>query len=263
MISQHNIASYTHWIWNAHSKKGHGIHSPFLFNLITNSLHKPLEGNGFGEIELLRKQLECNKTELTISDLGSGSKFAKNGRRTIASVAKHSTSSVSDGRLLVRLMQTTDACNVVEVGTCIGLGTSYLAMAARQGRVTTIEGSVELANVATETFKKLNISNVAQMVGDASVKLKELVANADKLDFVFFDANHRSQPTIEYFKLCLPCVSNNSVFVFDDIHKNADMEQAWLEIIGNERVTLSLDFYTMGAVFFRRELSKQNILLRY
>lgn len=263
MILLHKIASYSHWFRKAHSKKGHGIHSPFLFGQITNNLHKHLDENRFGKIELLRKQLEGDKTELIINDLGSGSKYTKNGRRTIASVAKHSTSSASDGRLLVRLMQTTDARNVVEVGTCIGLGTSYLALGAEQGSVVTIEGSAELANVAEQTFNKLQISNVTQMVGDASVKLKELVAHTEKLDFVFFDANHQSEPTVEYFEICLPLATNNSVFVFDDIHKNADMERAWHKIIENPKVTLSLDFYTMGAVFFRRELSKQNIMLRY
>ncbi|MDZ7614671.1 MAG: hypothetical protein U5K51_13960 [Flavobacteriaceae bacterium] len=81
-------------------------------------------------------------------------------------------------------------------------------------------------------------------------------------DLIFFDGNHKKIPTLNYFNLCLKHATENSVFIFDDIHWNHEMEEAWENIKGNPQVTVSIDTYQWGLVFFKEEQAKQEFTLR-
>ena len=74
-----------------------------------------------------------------------------------------------------------------------------------------------------------------------------------RLDYLFVDGNHRKEPTLRYFEECLKRAHEKSVFVFDDIHWSKEMELAWEEIKKHPQVTLSLDLFFFGVVFFRKE----------
>ncbi|MDT0689504.1 class I SAM-dependent methyltransferase [Salegentibacter sp. F188] len=81
-------------------------------------------------------------------------------------------------------------------------------------------------------------------------------------NLVFFDGNHQKQPTLEYFHKLLPAAKNNSVFIFDDIHWSPEMEEAWEEIKKHPEVTVSIDTFYWGLIFFRIEQAKQHFVIR-
>lgn len=262
MITWHNIKSYLRWQLCARDRQGHRVHSPFLFSLITSGLHNPIEEEWAREVEQRRRQLLADMSEVAITDYGSGSSFG-NGRRRVCDIARHSSTSPRDGRLLCNLATAMHSGNILELGTNLGVGSLYLAHSANCSLLVTIEGCPNLSEIAVEGFKQLGTNNITLINAEFSEALPKALESLSKLDFVFIDGNHRGEPTLSYFSQCLPFVSNDTVIVIDDIHKNADMELAWGKIVENEQVTLSLDFYTMGAVFFRRQLSRQTISLRY
>ena len=79
----------------------------------------------------------------------------------------------------------------------------------------------------------------------------------------FFDGNHHQEPTLNYFNQCLEYSKNDSVFIFDDIHWSDEMEEAWEEIKKNPKVTITIDLFFMGLVFFRKEQAKENFTVRF
>lgn len=81
-------------------------------------------------------------------------------------------------------------------------------------------------------------------------------------DLIYFDGNHTKEATLNYFERLLPTAHNNSVFVFDDIHWSAGMEAAWEEIKAHPQVTVSIDTYYLGLIFFRKEQAKQHFKIR-
>lgn len=81
-------------------------------------------------------------------------------------------------------------------------------------------------------------------------------------DLVFFDGNHQKQPTLEYFHKLLPTAKNNSIFIFDDIHWSPQMEEAWEEIKNHPEVSVSIDTFYWGLIFFRKEQAKQHFVIR-
>ncbi|MFZ9719521.1 MAG: class I SAM-dependent methyltransferase, partial [Chitinophagaceae bacterium] len=85
-----------------------------------------------------------------------------------------------------------------------------------------------------------------------------------KLDFVFIDGNHAYAPTLRYFNAMLPFVHSGTVMILDDIHWSAEMEKAWQAISNHSAVTLSIDLFFVGILFFREEqLHKQHFRIHF
>jgi predicted O-methyltransferase YrrM len=100
--------------------------------------------------------------------------------------------------------------------------------------------------------------------GDFDKTLAPLFETIESLDFVFVDGNHRYAPTVNYFNLLKPKMREHSILIFDDIHWSQEMEAAWEEIKKDESISLTIDLFFIGIVFFRKEqLVKQDFTIHY
>lgn len=257
------ITAYLRYL--ARARDEHSLHSPFLFSLYTDviradSRHEP----AFRLIRGVRRQLRSNRQIIEVTDYGAGSRVNAARRRRIGDIARNSQKPARFGRLLFRLIRRFGAKTVLDLGTSLGLTTAYLNEATRHagGHVWTLEGCPQTATVARQTFADLNQTNITVVVGNIDQTLPEVVATLPPLDLVFFDANHRYEPTVRYFDTCLPHAHNDTVFVFDDIHWSAEMERAWAYLKAHPAVTISVDLFWIGLVFIRKEQPKQDFVLR-
>jgi len=208
----------------------------------------------FSMIEPLRQRLLQNQEEIKVEDFGAGSQMNNKPVRQIDSIAKSALSPPFQAKMLFRLINHFKPKTMIEMGTSLGISTMYQAAASMNGQLVTLEGSPEIARQAQSIFKlyqdplKIDLK-VGQFEKTLPIALKQL----GKLDYVFIDGNHRKAPTLAYFEQCLKYAHEDSVFVFDDIHWSPDMESAWEKIKADNRVTLSIDLFFMGIVFFRKE----------
>jgi predicted O-methyltransferase YrrM len=79
---------------------------------------------------------------------------------------------------------------------------------------------------------------------------------------IYFDGNHSKEATLEYFELLLPTINNETVWIFDDIHWSPAMEAAWEVIKNHPKVTVTIDTFQWGIVFFRTEQPKEHFVIR-
>jgi len=152
---------------------------------------------------------------------------------------------------------------ILEIGTSLGITTSYLACANPESRIITLEGCPELSRKAREHFRKLGIKNAEVMEGRFEDTLSKALDMLGGVDFVFIDGNHRKEAVLDYYAKCLAFSNNDTIMVIDDIHSTAEMEQAWEQIRQMKDIRISLDFFFSGWLFFRKESSKQHFRLRY
>lgn len=244
----------------------HALHSPFLFLLYTRVIQTDNRREpALAPIRALQRALRQNRETIAITDLGAGSSVNASRQRTIGDIARHSPKPARFGRLLFRLIRHFRAGTIVDLGTSLGLTTAYLAEAVRpnEGRVLTFEGCPQTAAVARRNLEQLGLQNVTVVVGNIDETLAPQVAALKPIDFAFFDANHRYEPTIRYFETCLANRHNDTVFVFDDIHWSAEMERAWAYIRNHPAVSVTVDLFWVGLVFFRHEQPKQHFVLRF
>lgn len=243
------------------SKNEHSVHSPFVFDLATNVIYKKTPYYAYPEVEKVRAELLVDKTEIAITDLGAVAKNKYNKR--VQQIAKTSLKQTKYAQLIFRLVNHFQPTSILELGTSLGITTSYMALANPKAKVTSIEGSKAIAEIANQNFTKLSIENINSVVGNFDAILQSELDKFEKLDFVFFDGNHRKQATLNYFNLCLQKKHSQSVFIFDDIYWSAEMTEAWEEIKNHHEVTVSIDLFHLGIIFFRTEQVKQHFIIRF
>lgn len=243
--------------------KGYGIHSPFLYSLLTETVFNKINNSDFEAIERIRKVLLKNSSKIKVSDIGAGSKKMKSEIRKISDTVLYSAIKPKFGKVLYNLAKRFNPKTVLELGTSLGISTLYLANAVKNSKIYTIENCAETAKIAAENFKMSKLKNIEQYVGNIDEILPQLISSADNFDFVFFDANHKEEPVLKYFNLCLSNSTEKSIFVFDDIHWSKGMENAWNKIKACEKVTLSVDLFFFGIVFFDENLSKQDFIIKF
>lgn len=257
------IKSFIKYCIKSRYRKGYGLHSPFVFELVRDVFYCQYPFYAFDEIKAFKRQLVHSNETFEMVDYGAGSVNFNGKTRKLSSLARRSSIASKYGELIFRLITHLNPDNILELGTSIGMSASYFALADRRREVNTIEGCSVTAGYAKRTFDALKCDNVNQFVGQFTDVLPELVAKHALLDFVFFDGHHEKQATLDYFNLCLLKAGNNSVFVFDDIHWSKGMEEAWEIIYKHPKVTVSIDLFQVGIVFFRQECQKQHFVVKY
>lgn len=253
------VITYIKFLLN--SKNEHGVHSPFVFNLVTQCLYEKSIPDGFQLWKKFRNQLLSNQDFIEVTDFGAGSKVFSSNKRQISKIARYAGISKKRAKLLMKLSTYFDVKNMLEIGTSVGLGTSAIALGNPNTKVITLEGCKETANVAKSMFDQFDLNNIKVTEGDFKETLEKSLDNS-KYDLIYFDGNHSKEATIRYFEQCLPAVHNNTLFLFDDIHWSSDMEAAWKFISTHEKVTVSIDTFQWGLIFFRKEQQKEHFIIR-
>ncbi|MCB0516510.1 MAG: class I SAM-dependent methyltransferase [Chitinophagales bacterium] len=239
------------------------IHSPFVYQICQEVLYDKRKYYAFDAIAYVRKLYLDNPKTLAIKDFGAGSRQNKQTDLRIKDICKRAALPTSYGKLLFRLGLFMQSKYRLELGTSLGIGSLYQFMHDTRYPMISIEGSEALAQQAQSTFSKMYLNHLQCWQGTFEILLPKAIATLPQLDWVFFDGNHRLEPTLRYFEQCLPKVHEDTVFIFDDIHWSAEMEQAWEAIKARPEVSISIDLYRMGLVFFRKNIAKEDFTLYY
>lgn len=245
------------------AKNEHSIHSPFVFELYTKVIRNVTNEPVFENIEAIRAQMKKSTQQIEVVDYGAGSRVSNSPRRKIATIAKNAQKTPKFSQLLFRLIQHFQPEVVFDLGTSLGITTLYEAKAAPKSRIYSFEGCPQTAQVASKNLESLQASGVELIIGNLDETLRNQAEKVSKIDFAFFDANHRYEPTVRYFAQCLEKTHEGSVFVFDDIHWSSEMEKAWIEIQAHPSVMLTIDLFYVGLVFFGNKQPKQHFVLRF
>jgi predicted O-methyltransferase YrrM len=240
------------------------IHSPFVYNFYKNILSDKTRYPDYDLVENVRADLLTRYRFIKRTDLGARSRDFPFSQRfvRVKDVARNSSVSRRKGQFLYRLVRYYKPRAIIELGTSFGISTMYMALGYRNSRIITLEGCTDTIDIARHNFTRLGLGNIEEVCGGFEDKLPEALRKADHVDLVFVDGNHRKDATLHYFDQCLEHAQNNTIFVFDDIHWSRDMHLAWVNIREHPSVRVSIDLFTMGLVFFRKELSKEDFLLR-
>ena len=265
MFSRFQLAKkYLRYYLTASNGKGHGVHSPFVFDFVQHVLNDNRQFSTYQIVESLRKQMKNDEHLLEVQDMGAGSMVSASRQRKISDIARSAVKTKKFGQLLFRIVNYYRPRSILELGTSLGITTAYLALANPKGSVITLEGASEVAAIARYNLEKLVIQNIRLEEGNFDVTLPKALESFDILDFAFVDGNHRKEPTLIYFQSLLNKINNSSILIFDDIHWSAEMEEAWELIKAHSLVTMSIDLFFIGIVFFRHEFKiKQHFIINF
>ncbi len=238
----------------------HSLHSPFVFDFFTSVINKVPPKHI--EIESLRKVLLRTKTTIEIQDFGAGSRVSSKVVKPISLIAKHATTPSKFSSFLAKTIDHFDYAQILELGTSLGINTLYLSQ-NEHVRVTTFEGDPSIAELAQKHFRAFKRTNITTITGNIDNTLTIALQKLNKIDLVYMDANHTYDATLRYFELLKHQIHENSMIVIDDIHWSKEMNRAWNEIKSKSEITLSIDLFEAGLLFFDPKIEKADYILKF
>ena len=256
----HIIKSYLKFLWQ--SKNEHAVHSPFVFNLLTKCFYDYKSKPEYSILKKYRNSLLKNKNFIEVTDFGAGSKVFKSNKRQISKIAKTAGISPKRAELLFRVTNYFKPKNILEIGTSLGLATSALALGNVDTKVITLEGCPETSSIAKNQLQQFDCNNVENVISEFQLYLRNLKLESLNVELIYFDGNHSKKATLEYFELLLPTITNDSIWIFDDIHWSPAIEEAWETIKNHPKVKVTIDTFQWGFVFFRYEQPKEHFIIR-
>ena len=193
------IKSYVRFFWN--SSNQHGVHSPFIYNLVAKCFY---DKKRYEEYSIIEKFRNKNK---------------------ISADAKISLLRL---KLLFRIVKYFQPTIVVVVDS----------LSHRE------KLSLSLGNPKA---KFISLKEV-----------KPLLA----VNLIYFETNRFLNETIDQFELLLTTVSNNTVWIFNEIYANEETKKMWQTIKDHPKVQVTVDTFAFGIVFFRAEQQKEHFVIR-
>ena len=249
------------WQWNARSR--YGIHSPFVYDLLTRGLQAPVPQEDDKRMRQFRRSWLQDQRKINITDPGAGSRRHRFAARKVSAMALVAGSSTEKMRLLYRLAAYFRPARVLELGTHLGIGTFALHSGWPEAQIITIEGSREIFELANEKFRQWKLPGIHSVFGLFDEVLPEVLTGRE-LDMIVVDGNHRYDATLRYFDLLMPALAPEGFILWDDIRWTPEMWRAWEHIRRSPQVGLSLDLYKTGLTFpGQGRRNKEHYALRY
>ena len=250
------LFSYPKFLWRSTNK--HGIHSPFVYQLVTQGFNAKISDETIRQFTDYNNFLRKNKTQIRVTDFGAGSKVFRSNLRKVSDIARYAGTPLLKQKLVYKIMNHLKCKEILELGTSLGMGSLALAMSP-ENQLTTLEGCPETAAVASETLKHFGKTNITVQVG----KFEDILPNFNKKwDAVFMDGGHNFEKTWSYFEMILPQIHNDTVIILDDIYLNKEMTSVWQQLKKHPQVTISIDIFHYGLLFFRKEQTPESFIIR-
>jgi predicted O-methyltransferase YrrM len=219
-------------------RKGFGVHSPFVYNLITKVIEEKSVYYAFEEIEAFRRQL------LQDDQLGR--------------ITARETQSAAYGGLLFRMVNFFKCRNVIEIGSSTGVMGLYLGMASRTYcDCRLMDERQGLAQSVEEFALAHNLNRLQYVKGDYKESIPGLCAELSAADLLFINRLPETMPASELMHLCDPLIGKHSILILDDINRNKEMRKVWQQLKQDPRSRAIVDLYALGMVFFDNRLPKR------
>ena len=218
------IASYLRYKFQA--KNVFHIHSPFVYDFVTKVLNDKTPNTDYDKMYRLSRLLDKRKHY----------SYAKRRK----------------AKLLYRIVRYFDPEAMLCVGSMTALNMNALALGKMQAKV-----FLEQVPGYLETLNAMGVVNVCALQP----------ADADHLvsqntDLVFFAHNAVQDEYEGFLADCFNHKTSDSIFIFEGIHRSSEAEEIWNRVIDDEDVSLSIDLYHIGLIFFRVGIEKQDFVLK-
>ena len=255
---------YVKYYLTAHNAKGHGVHSPFVFDFIQHVLNDDRTFYAYQSIENLQKMLMYDTRIQSLDKPDAEDGDHQTDQMSNPAIVKSSLMPLKYRQLLFRIIDHYAPEYLLELGTSLGMTSAYLAMANPSSTLTTLDDFSRIVTLAKENFQKLGIKNIRVIEGNIDRTLSGWLESKPKIDFAFIAGGYGYSSTHHYFTQILSNTHEYSILVFNHIHRSNEMEKAWDEIKLHPSVTLSIDLFSIGLIFFRKEFKvKQHLAIRF
>lgn len=228
-------------------RKGHRVHSPFVFDLITNVIEQRLPFYGYKEIDLIRLHLRLSNQTISY----------RNKPVSITSFLRKQDVSKKEGELLFRLANHYKPQTILTLGSSMGLVPLYLTGYSTQACCIALEYDDEIAAIAQKAIKKKG----RQSIRIYSVKNEQTLPNAlealEQIDCLYLGKTLSADEWAATYRQCRPLMHKGTMLIVNGIHTSSTKRTCWKQLCNDTDATVSVDLCRMGLIFFDPKLHKR------
>lgn len=259
MSSFYSIKEYLKFLPG--STNQYGIHSEFVYDFVIHALYKKIEKSYVNPWLKARQSLLNNHNEIEMTDLGAGSRVFTGNTRKISAVAKNAGASTKKARILQNIVIHRQPDNILELGTSLGLGSLALSL-PKTGQLTTVEACPNSLEIAKGLFEQYEVGSFVHAHNvDFDTYLYRLEKKT-RFNLIVIDGNHTYEATWHYFNKLSEHIGPQGLIILDDLYWSKGMTSAWQEICADPRVSVSINGFSLGFLFFRGGIEKQHFRIR-
>lgn len=259
----HQVQNFIKYYLFSRHGRGYSVHSPFVYKFIRNVMMKASFNKDSLESrnEFLRFA-KSYKFTLSVNEVGAGSQIRKR-KSNLNKLARGSGLVPKYLQLICEMVSYFDVKQFLELGACCGITSAAVALKMNNGRVVTVEGNEDRAEISNAFFVHLKVENIDLQVGQFNDVLALLNDTHQKFDLVFIDGDHTYEATIQNYEAVVAMMNERGIIILDDIYWSKEMTLAWQKIKESESAIVTIDVFRMGIVFLDRQQAKENFVVRY
>ena len=252
---KYRTISWFKYMLKARHSGGHGIHSPFLFRLITDVIEDKKQ---LPDIQLIRN---IEKVVLKMLkkpfDKDLVTAFQLTGDEAIPSKKwfKKIDIPLPYAKVIFRLIKNFQPTEIAFIGPTLGITIAVVASASPES---TISYLFELPFIYELIRKNLDEKNFGRIDYCEDDRLPDR-----QYDFIIVNYPDNQELTNRYVRYVLEDDSDGKVLIIRGIHSSREMKVLWEKLQSSQQVNVTLDLFEIGIVFIRKASQKENFVLRY
>jgi len=252
---KYSILSRIKYLSKAQHRGGHGIHSPFLFHLITTVIENKQQN---AEYKIINK---LHTNSLNLLNQRQDLPFNQNSGDAInitdhpRKLSKKLELPRRFHEMIFRLIREFKPAAIIHYGPTIGINSGVMALANPLTPVYQITEHHIYDLLAQELLMDPAFTNLCFLPQNSQQPVRP--------EFVLINYPDNPERTRNVLQRCIHETGENDLIIIKGIHHSKEMETIWNEMTLQESVRVTLDLYEIGMVLFRRGLQKENFILRF
>lgn len=249
---------YLKYCFTSKYRHGYGIHSPYVYHLVTTIIEETLPYYKYSLIEMVRTKMGRTTEKIGVLQ-ADGTKKLDSIKNVVAKYAIEP----KYGQLLFRLVNYYKPDVILEYGATCGISTMYLAAVNSKTSVFSLSAQPEMADLAQSLCDRIDIHNIKRVVcADEKSVFDGIVDKMAQNDFFYINSasaeevRHLVKNRIGKFEgrffIVVPCP-----------YATGQMWKVWQELIADERVKVSINLFQLGILIANADLKKEDYVVRY
>jgi hypothetical protein len=236
------------WIYRKlFCRKGYGVHSPFVYDLITQVIEEKCYFYAYRNISLIRLQLLQNEQFV----------HYKGKRITVKKALRRYGISKKEGELLFRLTNYFKPHTILCIGSSLGLIPLYLTRYDSTVQCITLESEPDFANQAMCFLRREENPSLQIQIGSISETVPESIVQFQRIDCIYINKNVEINDLEVIFTQCFPYVHDTAFCVLAGIRSSKEKYHYWKQLCQHPNVTVTIDLFYTGILFFKPDLHKR------
>lgn len=201
-------------------RKGHGVHSPYVYNFIIRVIEEKAQYYAYPQIEEQYSRV-------------------KNDKQTRPMPLKYS-------KLLYRIANRIKPQQILECGTDYGISTIAMQLAGSSAKITTIEQNKNIATYLKGAIEK-----------PYAQALQEYYSNGSRPELIYISKQDSADDYKTIYKHLTANMNESSVIVISGIRKTKQTYTQFTKFASNNIIKVTIDLYDVAILVASPKLNKQ------